>query len=260
MLTRGAEYSLSRIRVSLSHSSPSLVTARLTARRSDFRRGGCSGELFSSDLVRRPWWWSFSSPLVLLNSWWSWLVDARVRCCHGEDGEAWWLRHVGAGSRRWWCVVRRSLRDSDLFLAAGGARRMVECSRCCCRCGGEKMVLRELAVVENDGTLLWLCARRWNCGGVAAATDGGAGTRGEDYVKVLPWWFSSVFRRGQVRKMVAQGAVSWWWRERWRRRCCANGGKWWRCHGEARWWSENKLPWWLTEMAAAAAVEGGHGG
>ena len=23
---------------------------------------------------------------------------------------------------------------------------------------------------------------------------------------------------------------------------------------EARWWSENKLPWWLTEMAAAAAV------
>jgi len=26
---------------------------------------------------------------------------------------------------------------------------------------------------------------------------------------------------------------------------------------EARWWSENKLPWWLTEMAAVAAVEGG---
>jgi len=179
------------------------------------------------DLVRRPWWWSFSSPLVLLNSWWSWLVDARVRCCHGEDGEAWWLRRDGAGSRRWWCVVRRSLRDSDLFLAAGGARRMVECSRCCCRCGGEKMVLRELAVVGNDGALLWLCARRWNCGGVAAATDGGAGTRGEDYMKVLPWWFNSVFRRGQVRKMVAQGADSWWWRERWRRRCCANGGRWW---------------------------------
>jgi len=33
---------------------------------------------------------------------------------------------------------------------------------------------------------------------------------------------------------------------RWCRRCCANGGRWWRCHGEARWWSENKLPWWLT--------------
>jgi len=29
---------------------------------------------------------------------------------------------------------------------------------------------------------------------------------------------------------------------------------------QVRWWSENKLPWWLTEMAAAAAVEGGHGG
>jgi len=27
---------------------------------------------------------------------------------------------------------------------------------------------------------------------------GGAGTRGEDYVKVLPWWFSSVFQQGQV--------------------------------------------------------------
>ena len=131
MLTRGAEYSLSRIRVSLSHSSPSLVTAR----RSDFRRGGC--DWFASllrcyrfmkaamaaalvareevdgtvvrttnsvqagvvDLVRRPWWWSFSSPLVLLNSWWSWLVDARVRCYHGEDGEAWWLRRVGAAMR-----------------------------------------------------------------------------------------------------------------------------------------------------------------
>ncbi|QCD92420.1 hypothetical protein DEO72_LG5g483 [Vigna unguiculata] len=39
------------------------------------------------------------------DSWWSRLVNARVRCCHGEDGEAWWLRRDGAGSRRWWCVV-----------------------------------------------------------------------------------------------------------------------------------------------------------
>ncbi|QCD93494.1 hypothetical protein DEO72_LG5g1569 [Vigna unguiculata] len=87
-------------------------------------------------------------------------------------------------------------------------------------------------VLQVRGCVLTVafCARRWRCGGET------------------------------VRKMVAQGADSWWWRERWRRRCCANGGRWWRCHGEARWWSENKLPWWLTEMVAAAAVEGGHGG
>ncbi|QCD93226.1 hypothetical protein DEO72_LG5g1298 [Vigna unguiculata] len=40
---------------------------------------------------------------------------------------------------------------------------------------------------------------------------------------------------------------------RWRK-----GGRWLvAAMAEGRWWLENKLPWWLTEMAAAAAVEGG---
>ncbi|QCD96434.1 hypothetical protein DEO72_LG6g1137 [Vigna unguiculata] len=55
---------------------------------------------------------------------------------------------------------------------------MVECSRCCCRCGGAKMVLRELEMCIRDR---W-CAKD---GGVFALLlqmrrreDGAAGTRG----------------------------------------------------------------------------------
>ncbi|QCD86074.1 hypothetical protein DEO72_LG3g595 [Vigna unguiculata] len=100
------------------------------------------------------------------------------------------------------------------------------------------------------------CEARWRCAGCSSVAEAVSGVNEEDDGEKM-----EVLCGGEtVRKMVAQGADSWWWRERWRRRCCANGGRWWRCHSEARWWSENKLPWWLTEMVAAAAVEGGHGG
>ncbi|QCE06135.1 hypothetical protein DEO72_LG9g1146 [Vigna unguiculata] len=73
-------------------------------------------------------------------------------------------------------------------------------------CGGCLMVVRERRCwMREDGTVVVLRRR---------AAEVGCGchgwnklhARGEDYVKVLPWWFSSVFQRGQVRKMVAQGA------------------------------------------------------
>ncbi|QCD95986.1 hypothetical protein DEO72_LG6g687 [Vigna unguiculata] len=66
---------------------------------------------------------------------WTRLVDARVRCCHGEDGEAWWLRRDGAGSRRWWrrkkeMVTPPLLREwRKMVVARGAAGR----EGCCCR-------------------------------------------------------------------------------------------------------------------------------
>ena len=40
------------------------------------------------------------------DSWWSRLVNARVRCCHGEDGEAWWLQRDGA-AEVWQFLLQR---------------------------------------------------------------------------------------------------------------------------------------------------------
>jgi len=74
MLTRGSADSLSRIRVSLSHSPPSLVTARLTVRRSDFRRGGCC-------CVERGC---------------GGVAEVRCSCANGEDG----CGEGAAGARR----------------------------------------------------------------------------------------------------------------------------------------------------------------
>ncbi|QCD86571.1 hypothetical protein DEO72_LG3g1095 [Vigna unguiculata] len=50
---------------------------------------------------------------------------------------------------------RRRVRGSDLFLAAGAARRMV--LRCCCRCRGEKM------------EVWWFCSGGVKCAGIEAA-------------------------------------------------------------------------------------------
>jgi len=66
---------------------------------------------------------------------WTRLVDARVRCCHGEDGEAWWLRRDGAGSRRWWrrekeMVAPPLLREMRKMVVA---RRAAGREGCCCR-------------------------------------------------------------------------------------------------------------------------------
>ncbi|QCD86832.1 hypothetical protein DEO72_LG3g1358 [Vigna unguiculata] len=109
-----------------------------------------------------------------------------VRCCSG-----------GRCSLLVWCRFRRRVRGSDLFLAAGGARRMVECSRCCCRCGGEKM---EVWWFCSGGVKLlpWLCENKLH-GVVEVCGDDGNGAVllrwccrcwcvAGNGVMVMQWW------------------------------------------------------------------------